>query len=75
VRHWDEPTDLLRTEVLFATLAPLALPARVGLRANADDVSDFETVLDVASDLDDLADNLVTTDLRNNVVYRSPLAG
>jgi hypothetical protein len=45
------------------------------LRANADDVSDFETVLDVASDLDDLADNLVTTDLRNNVVYRSPLAG
>jgi hypothetical protein len=75
VRHWDEPTDLLRTEVVFVTLASLALPARVDLRANTYDVSNFETILDVASDLDDLTDNLVTTDLRNNVVYRSPLAG
>lgn len=55
-------------------LAVLALAAAVRLSADTDDRAHLEAILDGTAGADDLADDLMTADLRHDVLDRPPLA-
>jgi hypothetical protein len=57
-------------QLTFVTV--LAILARIALSTDANNVSDFDVLVDLVSDSDNLSDDLVSYDLRVHLCHVSP---